>query len=95
MEFLNIKIRKKEIIYDDKVKTTYNGQGIIRLKDGYLGKRAYVIFPMYRKNEEDSIILAVDEIRNRGIHPDTGHTCRILLNKEYVGRKCIVVLQEG
>lgn len=95
MDYLNIKLNKREIIYDGKVKKTYNGQGIVRLKDGYLGKRAYVIFPMYRQDEGDDIILAVDEIRNRGIHPNTNNTCRVLLGKEYVGRKCLVALQDG
>ena len=95
VEFINLEIAEKEIIYDGKVKMTYNGQGIIRLKDELFGNRAYVIFPMYRKNTEDSAIVAVDEILNKGIHPDNEHTSRVLLPKKYVGRKCILVLQEG
>lgn len=95
MDYLNIRIRKREIIYDGKVKKTYNGQGIVRVKDTYLGKRAYIIFPLYRQDDGEDVIVAVDEIRNRGIHPNTNSTCRALLAKEYVGRKCIVVLQEG
>ena len=91
---LNMKVKKREVIYDGKVKQTYNGQGIVRLKDGHLGERCYIIFPLYREDNGDDIIVAVDEIRNRGIHPDTNSTCRALLGKEYVGRRCIVVLQD-
>ena len=86
---------KKEIIYDGKVKKTSNGQGIILLKNNLLGKRAYIIFPIHRKNIEDHVVLAVDKIENKGIHPNNDHTCRILLAKEYVGRKCVIILQEG
>lgn len=95
VEFLNIKIPKNEIVYDDKVKMTHKGQGIIRIKDKLLGNRAYVIFPMYRQNTKDGVIIAVDEILNKGIHPDNDHTSGISLGRKYVGRKCIAVLQEG
>ena len=80
---------------DGKVKMTYGGQGIIRFKDKMLGKRVYVIFPMYRKNTEDGVIIAVDEILNKGIHPENDHSCGIPLGRKYVGRKCITILQEG
>ena len=95
VDFINIRIQKKDIIYDDKVKTTYNGQGVIRLRDEYLGHRAYAIFPMHRKNETDSVIIAIDEILNKGVHSNNDHTTRLLFSREYVGRKCIVILQEG
>lgn len=95
VDFINLEFDKKDIIYDSKARKTYNGQGIIRLKDSLLGYRAYIIFPIHRKDMDNSIIVAVDEILNKGIHPDNDHTSRILLDKKYVGRKCLVVLQEG
>lgn len=95
VEFINLAVNEKDIIYDDKVKTTYNGQGLIRLKNDLLGKRAYVIFPIHRRSIEQGTLVAVDEILNKGIHPHNDHTTRILLGREYVGRKCIVILQEG
>lgn len=76
VNFINLEISKKEIIYDGKVKMTYGGQGIIRFKDKMLGKRVYVIFPMYRKNTEDGVIVA-DEILNKGIHPENDHSSGI------------------
>ena len=95
VEFINLEIPRNEIIYDGKVKMTYGGQGIIRIKDRLLGKRAYVIFPMYRKNTKDGVIVAVDEILNKGIHPDNDHTSGLSFGQKYVGRKCITILQEG
>ena len=105
VDFINLAIDKNDIIYDGKVKMTYGGQGIIRFKDKMLGKRVYVIFPlgkrvyvifpMYRKNTEDGVIVAVDEILNKGIHPENDHSCGIPLGRKYVGRKCITILQEG
>ena len=95
VDFINLEINKKEIIYDGKVKMTYGGQGIIRFKDKMLGKRVYVIFPMYRKNTEEGVIVAVDEILNKGIHPENDHSSGIPLGQKYVGRKCIAILQEG
>ena len=95
VDFLNLEIPKNEIIYDGKVKITRGGQGIIRIKDDLLGKRAYVIFPIYRKNIGSSVIVAVDEILNKAIHPENQHTCGIPFGQKYVGRKCITILQEG
>ena len=95
VDFINLAIDKNDIIYDGKVKMTYGGQGIISFKDKMLGKRVYVIFPMYRKNTEDGVIIAVDEILNKGIHPENDHSCGIPLGRKYVGRKCITILQEG
>ena len=94
MEYITIRIPKKEIIYDGKVRKTYGGQGKIRLNDRYLGNRAYVIFPLLRKNDGDGTIIAIDEIKNKGVRPNNDHTAGIDLSKKYVGRKCIVVLQE-
>ncbi|MBR5503272.1 MAG: hypothetical protein IKV87_02330 [Methanobrevibacter sp.] len=95
VEFLNLEIPKNEIIYDGKVKMTYGGQGIIRIKDKLLGKRAYVIFPMGRENIDDKVIVKVDEILNKGIRPDNDHSSGISFGRKYVGRKCITILQEG
>ena len=33
VDFINLTIDKNDIIYDGKVKMTYGGQGIIRIKD--------------------------------------------------------------
>ena len=43
----------------------------------------------------DGDIIAVDEILNKGIHPENDHSCGIPLGRKYVGRKCITILQEG
>ena len=95
VEFINLAINERDVVYDGKVKASYHGQGHIRLGDDMLGKRVYIVFPMYRKDTEDGMIVAVDEIRNRGVHSHTHQTTGILLGREYVGRKCIVILQEG
>ena len=95
VDFINLAINSDDIIYDGKVKMTYGGQGIIRIKDNLLGKRAYVIFPIHRMDVEGGVIVAVDEILNKGIHPDNDHTSGISFGQKYVGRKCITILQEG
>ena len=50
---------------------------------------------MNRKDTEDGVIIEVDEILNKGVRPNNDHTSGILLGKEYVGRKCILLLQEA
>ena len=82
---------KMEIV----ISTLFTLKFLKRFKDKMLGKRVYVIFPMYRKNTEDGVIIAVDEILNKGIHPENDHSCGIPLGRKYVGRKCITILQEG
>ena len=94
VNLFSLELNAKDIIYDDKVKKTYGGQGVVRLNDKFLGQRAYVVFPMQRENTEDGVIVAVDEILNKGIRPNNDHTSKILLGKEYVGRRCLLVLQE-
>lgn len=94
VNLLSMELNKEDIIYDDKVKMTFGGQGIIRLHDMFLGARAYVVFPMNRKDTEDGIIIEVDEILNKGVRPNNDHTSGILLGKEYVGRKCLLLLQD-
>lgn len=93
-EKINKESEKRDIVYDGKVKKTYNGQGIVRINDFYLGSRSYVILTNHRKDEGEMISFGIDEIFNKGIHPDTDHSCRILLGKEYIDRDCLVVLQE-
>ena len=90
-----LELRKMDSIYDGKVKSTWNGQGIIFLKNGYLGNRSYVIFPSNRQETEDSIILSVNEILNKGIHSNNDHSCRVLLGQNHVDDNCLLVLQEG
>ena len=92
---INLELRKRDVISDRKVVTTWNGQGIVRLKDSYLGNRSYVIFPFTRIDTEDSIILSVSEILNKGVHSNNDHTCRVLLGKNYIDDECLIVLQEG
>ena len=92
---LNLELRKQDIIVDGEVKNTWKGQGIIRLNDNLLGNRSYVIFPIYSKETTDGVIMAIDEILNKGIHPENDHSSGIPLGQDYVGRKCITILQEG
>lgn len=92
---LNLELRKQDIILDGKVKNTWSGQGIIRLNDKFLGNRSYVIFPIYSKDTNDGMIMAIDEILNKGIHPENDHSSGIAIGQNYVGRKCITILQEG
>lgn len=94
MDLIN-KIPKREIIYDGKVKMTHKRNGIIRLKDKYLGSRVYAVFPLYRKDTEDGVIVALDEVLNKGVHPDNDHTSGVSFGKKYVGRKCLLVIQEA
>ena len=92
---LNLELRKQDIILDGKVKNTWSGQGIIRLNDKFLGNRSYVIFPIYSKDTSNGVIMAIDEILNKGIHPENDHSSGIGIGQKYVGRKCITILQEG
>ena len=92
---LNLELRKQDIILDVEVKNTWGGQGIIRLNYKFLGNRSYVIFPIYIKSTNDGVIMAIDEILNKGIHPENDHSSGIPIGQKYVGRKCITILQEG
>lgn len=92
---INVKLMKRELIYTGKVKSTFNGQGLVRLKNGYLGKRAYVLFPKETKEVDGNLFVSVNEIHNKGIHSNNDHTCRVLLNRDYIDDDCIIVLQEG
>ena len=85
---------KKDIIYDGKVRKTYGGGGIIHINDRYLGRRAYVIFPLKRESDGGTVSVAIDEILNKGIRPGNDHSCRALLESKYVGRKCLAVLMD-
>ena len=95
VNLLSLELNKSDIIYDDKVKKTYGGQGVVRLHDRFLGKRTYVVFPMNRRNTEDGVIVEVDEILNKGVRPNNDHTSKVIFGKEYVGRRCLLVLQDG
>ena len=92
---LSLNLMKKEIIYDGEVKKTYSGQGIIRIKDRYLGSRSHIIFPISRKDEGELISIDIEKICNEGIRSNNPHTCRVLLDKKDVGRDCIITLQKG
>ena len=95
VNLLSLKLNKSDIIYDDKVKKTYGGSGVVRLHDRFLGERAYVVFPINRKDTGDEIYVEIDEILNKGIRPNNNHTSKVSFDKKYVGRKCILVLQEA
>ena len=92
---LEIKLRKRNILYETEVKKTFNGQGMIRINEGFLGDRSYVIFPISQRDEWENISVEIDEILNKGIRPDTDHTSCIRLSKTKVGKKCIICLQES
>lgn len=92
---LNLELRKEDIISDGAVKTTWNGQGLVKLNNEFLGNRSYVIFPFNRIETEGSVILSVSEILNKGVHSDNDYTSRVLLSKAYVDDDCLLVLQEG
>ena len=94
VNLFSLELNNSDIIYDDKVKKTYGGQGVVRLNDRFLGQRVYVVFPMEREDTENGILVTVDEILNKGIRPNNGHSSKIILGKEYVGRRCLLVLQE-
>lgn len=88
-------IPTREIIKRGTVKRTYNGQGIIRLKDKYLGNRVYVIIPTNERIDDNIVVVDVDEVFNLGVHPDNDHISGVLFGQDYVGKDCIIILQEG
>ena len=92
---IKLEFAKWKIIYDGIVKKSFNGQGLIRVKDMFLGERAFVVFGESLNDSNENIMVSVNEIRNKGIHPDNDHTSRVLLSKDYVNCKCLVVLQEA
>ena len=94
-EPFSIQISQREVIKKDTVKRTFNGQGIIRIKDKYLGNRAYAIMPLKYEVRDREMFIVVDEIFNLGIHPDNDHISGVLFGQSYVGKECIVILQEG
>ena len=67
---------------------------VFRLNDKFLGKRAYVVFPMNRKDTEDGIIVDIDEILNKSIRPNNDHSSKVIFSKDYAGRKCLLILKE-
>ena len=93
-KYLIQEFNKKDIIYDGKVRKTTGGTGIIHIPDKYLGKRAYVVFPIERKNVGGTVSVAIDEILNKGIRPGNSHSSHAFLEKKYVGRKCLAVVME-
>ena len=68
VNLLSLELNEKDIIYDDKVKKTYGGQGVVRLNDRFLGQRVYVVFPMEREDTEDGIL--VRDINENGFIDD-------------------------
>lgn len=94
-ELIDLEFEKWKIIYEGLVKKTFNGQGFVRVKDMFLGGRAFVVIVESLNDSDEKIMASVNEIRNKGIHPDNDHTSRVLLSKDYVNCKCLVVLQEA
>lgn len=93
-ELIDLKFAKWRIIYEGLVKKSFNGQGFVRVKDMFLGERAFIIFGESLNDSDENIMVSVNEIRNKGIHPDNDHTSKVLLPNDYVNCKCLVVLQE-
>ena len=93
VNLFSLELNEKDIIYDDKVKKTYGGQGVVRLNDRFLGQRAYVVFPIERRDTDEGILVTIDEILNKGIRPNNDHSSKVIFGKEYVGRRCLLVLQ--
>ena len=89
VEFINLEINKRDILYDDKVKMTRNNQGVIRIKDKPFKNFTYVIFPIKRRNSGSQVVMAVDEILNKKPYMDEERH-QIDINRKYVGRRCIV-----
>ena len=91
---LHVTIPKKEIVYEGKVKKTGPGQGYIHMNDKYIGHRAYIIFPQKKVIDGTNYLITIDEVMNKGVHPNNDHTCKINLSQKYVGKKCIVILDD-
>lgn len=86
---------KREIIHKGNINRTYTGQGIIRVKDKFLGSRVYIIFPSYEKVDDSSVTVGVDKVLNLGVHPDNDHMGCVLFQNVDVGKGCFIILQEG
>ena len=80
-------IPQKEVIYKGKIKRTGTGQGYVYMKDEYLGCRAYIIFPQKYEFDGANYLITIDEVLNKGVHPDNDHTCRCFLSRTYIGKK--------
>ena len=65
VDFINLTINKKDIIYDGKVKMTKGNKGVIRIKNKLFKNFTYVIFPIFRQNDGGNVIISVDEILNK------------------------------
>lgn len=94
-EPFRIELDKREIIFNGPVRRTYSGQGIIRLKDKYLGNRVYAIFPTHQKETYTKITVGVDNILNLGVHPDNDHMGCCLFGQKDTEKNCVIILQEG
>ena len=70
VDFINLTINKKDIIYDGKVKMTKGNKGVIRIKNKLFNNFTYVIFPILRQNDGGNVIISVDEILNKETHLD-------------------------
>ena len=38
--------------------------------------------------------ITIDQVVNKGVHPDNDHTCRCFLSRNFVGKKCFVILDD-
>lgn len=91
---LYAKIPMKEVIYKGKIKRTGTGQGYIYMNDEYLGCRAYIIIPQKYEFDGADYYITIDEVMNKGVHPDNDHTCRIFLSRSHLGRECFVIIDD-
>ena len=91
---LYAKIPQEEVIYKGKIRKTGNGQGYVYMNDQYLGYRAYIIFPQKYEFDGENYWITIDKVVNKGVHPDNDHTCRCFLSRNFVGKKCFVILDD-
>lgn len=92
---ITIELEKREIIFNGSVRKTYSGQGIIRVKDKYLGNRVYAIMPLFQKPSTSTTTIGIGEIFNLGVHPDNDHMGCCLFSQKDTGKDCVIILQEG
>ena len=71
---LYAKIPQEEVIYKGKIRKTGNGQGYVYMNDQYLGYRAYIIFPQKYEFDGENYWITIDQVVNKGVHPDNDHT---------------------
>ena len=93
-KYITLEKNSKEILYDDKVKKTRKGNGIIRLNNAELGEEVYAIFPRNRRNNGGKVEIEIDEILDKKVELESEDKYKIDFGKEYTGRKCIIIKKD-